>query len=120
MTFVFYRDLNITALGDIISILKHAKGATAKKAADEVLLSDMDIKSEKAGKPSEKSKTSDKPKPEYKSIAKIPITKEGVVMIAATIITGLVNKCISLRFKTILTCTFLANGYCCSTIYERT
>jgi len=38
----YLRDLNITALGDIISILKHAKGATAKKAADEVLLSDVD------------------------------------------------------------------------------
>jgi len=76
----YLRDLNITALGDIISILKHAKGATAKKAADEVLLSDMDIKSEKAGKPLEKSKTSDKPKPEYKNIAKNPIKKEGVVM----------------------------------------
>jgi len=41
------RDLNITALGDIISILKHAKSAAAKKAADKVLYSD----------------TSDKPKP---------------------------------------------------------
>ena len=34
--------MNITALGDIISILKHAKGATAKKAADKVLHSDSD------------------------------------------------------------------------------
>jgi len=36
----YLRDLNITALGDIISILKYAKSASVKTAADQVLKSD--------------------------------------------------------------------------------
>jgi len=77
----YLRDLNITALGDIISILKHAKGATAKKAADEVLLSDVDNGSEKPTL--DKSKTSElKPSTSSKSknIVANPSKKESFVM----------------------------------------
>jgi len=65
----YLRDLNITALGDIISILKHAKGASAKKAADEVLLSDIDNSSQKQTT-IEKSKDIKKPKSDSLNVKK--------------------------------------------------
>jgi len=76
----YLRDLNITALGDIISILKHAKGASAKKAADEVLLSDIDNRSEKQTSV-ERSKDIKKPKPASASQnVKNPNRKESFVL----------------------------------------
>jgi len=67
----YLRDLNITALGDIISILKHAKDANARSAADEVLKTEKN--KEKSHSDDIKSKIL---KPSSRSVSEVPRKKE--------------------------------------------